>query len=1120
MLEDNHYFSVNRLMPYTIASAWHRIELAITSAERVQQLISCLEILLRTLVAFLLPDYLRGQRSEIIDREIKNLSRPSLGTWVKFLRVLLQHLSIRTQPGAFMPEAQKWFLSENIKPTPPSVLLEELVKFRNKIVHDGPPRSEIHEKTRAETLHRKLHQVLRSMSWLAGYRPVRIRALNPTRQKTFIGKLQFFVGKEELNKPVDGEWDAFLLPDRLYLVNPGGDSLLELSPFMEIRTDARTHQEHCYLFKKITPNLQRLQRVHDASCLEIEEGVIEETGEVTLSEWMNKDETISLYQDNKDKTGTMSFSMRLPEINPGKILAGQYEVRKKLGSGDMATVYSVRDIFSREDLALKVLNANLSEEPIFRERFHREATTMTQFKHKYIVNIREVGQLEDGRPFYTLPIFPEGSLHTRVVKGGCPEEIVYKWAKQALSALNYLHAKGIIHRDVKPSNFLLDKKHDIKLADFGISLNLNETHRLTGVFERMGSREYMSPEQIQMRNITPKVDIYSLALVLHQLVTGEKARGKPGEQLQGKPGELIRWMGDIDPEQRPTAGEALKFLQAVKEDESPVQPTRVHVDHTGMEDIRLNLEKIENMGEWVEEISVICKTQRDNPDKMIELFSKFISESVDLLKSVEKSHKRKSSEESSEYAVLCSISHLSKKIESDFSSANFPTYGKVELKGLNTQLHKKVLLKTEKLLRRIHNQQESEFIPASSFFEDFVEPEPGNKNVDELDWYECILSGDEVNRYEAALALVGPGRENFLEELRQLKPKKKERLLEALWKMADIILLEGHNRAQGIFEAAIKFSEDKNLKAHWQHLYVLFTREGEDCWPPDIIRMQLRKYPEKQRRVFARALLIHPWAPYRKMAMELLKPLDFWYVASHKMTPINWVLDIWKHIKDSVTPNYKKIFFVCVRDNLLSSEGPQKILTVVELIKEFYSIDAFYEDVCFNMLLDLDDPLRKEAQRHGFWIDLDREYVELFESFQKTGPKPSHKVKGWGNVPLPVQRRLARRGYFLEHFFSHPLDIIALECLTHILKRKDPVEFVKNHSINSQLLHELGKEQDLFLGDDARFALVSNPKTHTNVVLNHMNFLKFHHLRKLAQSKDSNPLAQDIAKKILSRRKR
>jgi hypothetical protein len=628
----------------------------------------------------------------------------------------------------------------------------------------------------------------------------------------------------------------------------------------------------------------------------------------------------------------------------------------------------------------------------------------------------------------------------------------------------------------------------------------------------------MSPEQIQMRNITPKTDIYSLAVVLHELAVGEKVREKPGEQIQGKLGELVRRMGDIDPGQRPNAEDALKFLQSGKEDETPIQPTSVHGDHKGKEDARLNLEKIENMGEWVEEISSLCKTQSDNPDQIIALFSKFVSESVDLLQSVETSFNHKSSEGSSEYAILCSISHLSKKIENDFASTNFPTYGEVELKGLNTQLHKNVLVKTEKLLRRIQNQQESEFIPASSFFEGFVEPAPGNTDFDELDWYECILSGDEVNRYEAVLALVGPGQENFLKELEQLEQKKRDRLLEALWKMADVILLEGQKRAQNIFQAAVKFSGDKNLKAQWQHLYVLFTRKGEDCWPTDIIRLQLRKYPEKLCRVFARALLIHPWAPYRKMAMEMLNPPDFWYVVSHKWTPINWVLDIWKHIKDSVTPNYKKIFFVCVRDNLLNSEGPQKILTVVEMIKEFYSIDAFYEDVCFNMLLDMDDPLRKEAQRHGFWVDLDKEYVELFESFQETGPKPSHKVKGWGNVPLPVQRRLARRGYFLDHFISHPKDIIALECLTHILKRKDPVEFAKNHSINSQLLHELAKEQNLFMGDDARYALVSNPKTHANIVLNHMRFLKYHQLKKLAQSKECNPLAQDIAKKLLSRR--
>jgi hypothetical protein len=272
MSSNKNYFPVHRLMPYPIASAWHRVDLTVSDAERVTRLISCLEILLRTLVSFLLSDYLRGPGHDAVEEGIKKLSRPGFGTWMELLRELLRYLSRRKQLVSFIPEAQTWFLTNSGRTTNAAVLLEELIALRNKIVHDSPGLSAAHERTRAEKIQEMLHEVFRSLSWLPGYRLVRILSLTPTRRKTFVGKLQFFIGPQELNNPLDGEWDAFLLREKLYLVNPEGESLLELSPFLEILPDGQTKQERCFLFKQLSQNLRKIILVNDASGLEIEGG--------------------------------------------------------------------------------------------------------------------------------------------------------------------------------------------------------------------------------------------------------------------------------------------------------------------------------------------------------------------------------------------------------------------------------------------------------------------------------------------------------------------------------------------------------------------------------------------------------------------------------------------------------------------------------------------------------------------------------------------------------------------------------------------------------------------------------------------------------------------------------
>jgi hypothetical protein len=279
----------------------------------------------------------------------------------------------------------------------------------------------------------------------------------------------------------------------------------------------------------------------------------------------------------------------------------------------------------------------------------------------------------------------------------------------------------------------------------------------------------------------------------------------------------------------------------------------------------------------------------------------------------------------------------------------------------------------------------------------------------------------------------------------------------------------------------------------------------------------LHRYPLPDRKVFARALLLHPSPSYRGLAREFLEPSDYWLVLSDPATPVPTLLQLWRHLRPAVGNGYLKIFFASVRDACLRGGGAEDIVATVELMKEFYGVDALHEDAYFELLQAMDEPVRRQAREHGLLVDFDAEYARLFRAFLAGGKRQEQRADGFGLVPLPVQRRLARRGHFLPHFICHPVDRIALECLPYLQARESVLEFVRVPQINSRLIGELARERRLFRHDEARLALVANPKTPANVVLQNIHHLPSHALRELMRSRDANAVARNYAARLLGR---
>ncbi len=205
-------------------------------------------------------------------------------------------------------------------------------------------------------------------------------------------------------------------------------------------------------------------------------------------------------------------------IMTGGIL-GKYELVQKIGRGGMSSVYKAIDVTNERVVAVKVLPPGLAEEENFKARFQREAQVLMGLRHPNIVPMLDFGEADD--IFYlVMPYMQVGTLRQRLRKGPLKPEDGAHIIEQMASALQYAHDSGVIHRDVKPSNILIDDKGNAWLSDFGTAYVHEATAQLTGS-GLIGTPHYMAPEQARGEPVTPRTDEYALGVILYQMCTGQ-----------------------------------------------------------------------------------------------------------------------------------------------------------------------------------------------------------------------------------------------------------------------------------------------------------------------------------------------------------------------------------------------------------------------------------------------------------------------------------------------------------------------------------------------------------------------------------------------------------------------
>jgi len=235
----------------------------------------------------------------------------------------------------------------------------------------------------------------------------------------------------------------------------------------------------------------------------------------------------------------------VPDPFIGQLVSGRYEVHKRIAIGTFGSIYRGTEVVSGKAVALKIMHRELAEDASLVERFRREGDVLRKLLNPHVVATYELGEA-DGLPFIAMELLQGGTLLDLFRAGGAlPWQRVFAIGIQVCAALSEAHDLGIVHRDLKPANIFVTSSDVVKVLDFGIakilaSSDLPKPTDLTIMGTAVGTLEYMAPEQLMGGRADVRTDIYTLGVVLYEMIAGRRPFNTAGldlltDQLSGPP---------------------------------------------------------------------------------------------------------------------------------------------------------------------------------------------------------------------------------------------------------------------------------------------------------------------------------------------------------------------------------------------------------------------------------------------------------------------------------------------------------------------------------------------------------------------------------------------------------
>jgi hypothetical protein len=262
-----------------------------------------------------------------------------------------------------------------------------------------------------------------------------------------------------------------------------------------------------------------------------------------------------------------------------------------------------------------------------------------------------------------------------------------------------------------------------------------------------------------------------------------------------------------------------------------------------------------------------------------------------------------------------------------------------------------------------------------------------------------------------------------------------------------------------------------------------------------------------------RCLLLHPVTAVRAAVLAELTVAELWTVVAHARTPVAALSSLFHHLHAQGQSDPLKVFFFCVKDTMLTASTTE-LPAALALVRSFFDVGCFHEDLIFEPLVELERGLRARGEAAGL---LDDSYVRAVGRFLQEGARDDVALEGLREVPLPIQRKLARDGRLLSTFVCHPNERIARETIPHLLRLDDITRYLRIITIHRAVIVELAKRRRLFKGDVPKLALLSNPRTPPVAARPFIGLLSDDQLRVLSTNRQINPDVRKLIGQHLAR---